>query len=49
MSELIVKQGYESYSVNAKFKTIKPFYFMYIPVPMGKYEELKIFLKKKTV
>jgi hypothetical protein len=46
MPNLIVKQGYEPYTINTKFKTIKPFYFMYMPVPMSKYEDLKNIFKK---
>ena len=48
MPKLIVKQGYELYTINAKFKTIKPFYFMFIPVPASKYDELKNIFKKEN-
>jgi hypothetical protein len=48
MPNLIVKQGYEPYTINTKFKTIKPFYFMYMPVPMSKYEDLKNIFKKEN-
>ena len=48
MFKLIVKLGYEPYTINAKFKTIKPFYFMYIPVGMSMYDELKNIFKKEN-
>ena len=48
MPKLIVKQGYELYTINAKFKTIKPFYFIFMPVPVSKYDELKNNFKKEN-
>lgn len=38
---LEIKVGYFLHKLNSNFVTKKVFYFLYMPVPMSKYEELK--------
>jgi hypothetical protein len=48
MYSIDLKQGYFTHKINARFATLKPFYIMWMPMQMAKYEQLKnSFVQKK--